>query len=70
MKREFTAIIEQGEDGYFTGSVPQLRGCHTQARSLVDLMKREKETVQLCLEVEGSLEDEDLQFIGVQRIAV
>ena len=31
MKQEFTVVIEKDEDGYFTGTVPQLRGCHTQA---------------------------------------
>jgi len=29
MKREFTVIIEKDEDGYFVGSVPQIKGCHT-----------------------------------------
>ena len=70
MKREFTVVIERDEDGYFVGTVPQLRGCHTQARSLDDLMNRIKEAVQLCLEAEGKLDEDELQFIGVQRIAV
>ena len=70
MKREFTVVIERDEDDYFVGTVPQLRGCHTQAKSLDELMDRIKEAVQLCLEAEGELEDDELQFIGVQRIAV
>jgi len=70
VKREFTVVIERDEDGYFVGSVPQLRGCHTQAKSLDELMDRVKEAVQLCLEAEGELEEDELQFIGVQRIAV
>jgi len=70
VKREFTVVIERDEDGYFIGTVPQLRGCHTQAKSLDELMERMKEAVSLCLEVEGELEEGDLQFVGVQRIAV
>lgn len=50
MKREFTVVIEKDEDGYFVGTVPQLKGCHTQAKSLDELMNRIKEAVLLCLE--------------------
>ena len=70
MKREFTVVIEKDEDGYFIGTVPQLKGCHTQAKSLDELMERMKEVVLLCLEAEGDSEEGDLQFIGVQKIAV
>ncbi len=52
MKREFTVVVERDEDGYFIGTVPQLRGCHTQAKSLDELMERMKEVASLCLEVE------------------
>ena len=70
MKRDFTVIIERDEDGLFIGTVPQLKGCHTQAKSLDELMMRIKEVVSLCLEAEGEFKGEDLQFVGVQRIAV
>jgi predicted RNase H-like HicB family nuclease len=64
---EFSVLIEKDEDGYFVASVPALRGCHTQARSLDLLMKRIKEAIKLCLEVE---EPTTTEFIGVQRVAV
>jgi predicted RNase H-like HicB family nuclease len=67
MIREFNVIIERDEDGYFVASVPELRGCHTQAKSHDVLMKRVKETIQLCLEVEEPVSNE---FIGIQRVAV
>jgi predicted RNase H-like HicB family nuclease len=51
MKREYTVVIEMDEDGYFVGTVPELKGCHTQAKSLDILMRRIKEAVLLCLEV-------------------
>jgi predicted RNase H-like HicB family nuclease len=67
MKREFNVVIEKDEDGYFVASVPSLRGCHTQAKSLDVLMKRIKEAIELCLEVEEPVSN---QFVGVQRVAV
>ena len=70
MSREFTVVIEKDEEGYFVGTVPQLQGCHTQAKSLDKLMERMKEVVLLCLDAEGENEGGDLQFIGVQKIAV
>jgi predicted RNase H-like HicB family nuclease len=65
--REFSVVIEKDEDGYFVASVPALRGCHTQAKSLDVLMKRIREAIELCLEVEEPVATE---FIGVQRVAV
>jgi predicted RNase H-like HicB family nuclease len=53
VKQEFTVVIEKDEDGYFVGTVPQLKGCHTQAKSLDELIKRVQEAALLCLEVEG-----------------
>lgn len=67
MTLEFSVIIEKDEDGYFVASVPALRGCHTQARSLDVLMKRVREAIDLCLEVQEPITNE---FIGVQRVAV
>jgi predicted RNase H-like HicB family nuclease len=68
--KEFTVVIEQDEDGYFIGTVPQLKGCHTQARSLDELMERMKEAVLLCLEAEGKSDEGEMHFVGLQRIAV
>ena len=70
MKREFTVVIERDEDGYFIGTVPELKGCHTQAKSLDELMERMREAASLCLEAESGLEEGELEFVGVQRIAI
>ena len=69
MTKEFSVsvIIEKDEDGYFVASVPALRGCHTQAKSLDVLIKRIREAIELCLEVEEPVSN---QFVGVQRVAV
>ena len=68
-KREFTVIIERDEDGYYVARVPELRGCHTQARNLDTLMKRVREAILLCLEVEGR-PSESVELVGVQRVSV
>jgi predicted RNase H-like HicB family nuclease len=69
MQREFSIIIERDEEGFYVASVPELRGCHTQAKSLDTLMKRVREAVRLCLEVEGDL-PKSPKFVGVQRLVV
>ena len=48
---QFKIIIERDEDGFFVASVPALPGCHTQAKTLPELMSRVREAIQLCLEV-------------------
>ena len=67
--RTFNLVIEKDHDGYFVASVPELRGCHTQARSLDVLLERAREAIELCLEVEKDL-PEPSEFVGVQRITV
>ena len=62
-------VIEKDSDGYFVASVPALHGCHTQAKSLDTLMKRVKEAIELCLEVEGD-NIVSPEFVGVQRVEV
>ena len=49
-KRKFTVVIERDEEGYYVASVPVLRGCHTQAKTLDMLMKRVREVIELCLD--------------------
>ena len=46
-------VIERDETGYYIASVPELRGCHTQARSLDKLIERVREAIELCLEVKN-----------------
>jgi len=69
MAKEFTVIIEQDEEGYYIAEVPELRGCHTQAKSLDTLMERIKEAIQLCLEVYGK-KYPVTHLVGVQKIAL
>jgi len=64
----FNVIIEQDNEGFYVASVPELKGCHTQAKSLDILLTRIKEAITLCMEVdEITISNE---FIGFQRISV
>ena len=63
--RAFTVLIEQDEDGYYVASVPSLKSCYTQAKTLDDLYPRIREVIALCLEEE---EPVPMKFIGVQRL--
>lgn len=69
MARQFDVIVEKDSEGYFVASVPALAGCHSQAKSLDELMVRIREAIELCLEVNGD-DAEPLDFVGVQRISV
>lgn len=69
MMYQFDVIVERDSAGYFVASVPALPGCHTQAKSLDDLMMRIREAIELYLEVQGEA-PEPLDFIGIQRISV
>lgn len=64
----FTVVIERDEDGMYVGSVPALRGCHTQGRNIDDLLNNIKEAIQLCLEVEKEVPEE--HFVGIQQVQV
>ena len=68
-KYNFTILIEKDEDGIYVASAPSLKGCHTQAQTVEELLPRIKEAIELCLEVEN---DELLQneFVGVQQVEV
>jgi len=64
----FTVLIEQDEDGYYVATVPSLRSCYTQAKTVEELYPRIREVIRLCL-----AEDEitpPLRFVGIQQLEV
>lgn len=65
---EFNIIIEKGEDGYLISDVVELPGCHTQAKTMDELLKRTKEAISLYLDEEDS--EIVSNFIGIQKIEV
>jgi predicted RNase H-like HicB family nuclease len=54
MTDRFSVVVERDADGYFVASVPAIPGCHTQARSLDELMARIREAIALNLEGGGA----------------
>ncbi|MEO7672466.1 MAG: type II toxin-antitoxin system HicB family antitoxin [Pyrinomonadaceae bacterium] len=69
MTRDFNILIEEDDDGMLVASVPELRGCHTQARSLDELMIRIREAIELCLEVQETAVPVP-KFVGIQRLTL
>ena len=67
---KFSVLVEKDEDGYYIASVPELPGCHTQARTLDELTSRVKEVIELYLETEGPKTEGKIELVGVQFIEV
>ncbi|MHA1292666.1 MAG: type II toxin-antitoxin system HicB family antitoxin [Promethearchaeota archaeon] len=70
MKREFNVIIEQDKDDIYVGTVPELPGCYTQARSLDELQNRIIEAIELYLEVNKEKFNDFNRFIGIQKVKI
>jgi predicted RNase H-like HicB family nuclease len=64
----FTVLVEKDEAGYYVATVPELRGCHTQAKSLDVLMRRVTEAITLCLADESR--PPRRTFVAVQQVQV
>jgi predicted RNase H-like HicB family nuclease len=47
-KKTYTVIIEQDEDGLYVAKVPDIVGCHTQGKTVSEVMNRIKEAIQAC----------------------
>lgn len=68
VKNDFTVIIERDSAGWLVADVPELVGCHTQAKTMDELIKRVKEVIELCLEDEK--ETPQMEFVGIQKVRV
>ena len=67
MKRKYTVIIEKDEDGWLVSEVVELPGCHTQAKTIEQLIERTKEAIIAYLG-DSKKEDISTNFIGIQQI--
>ncbi len=70
MKQKYTIIIEKDEEGWLVSEVVELPGCHTQAKTMDQLITRTKEAILAYLETDTKELDISPQFIGVQQIEV
>lgn len=66
---KFNVIVEQGEDGYLISEVVGLPGCHTQAKTYDELIKRTKEAIKLYLKVKKPHEELP-KFLSLQQIEI
>ena len=67
-KRVFTVVIEKDRQGWLVADVPELEACHTQAKTMDELLKRIREVIALCLEEQGK--SPQTSFVGVQVVEV
>ncbi|MCH8318354.1 MAG: type II toxin-antitoxin system HicB family antitoxin [Bacteroidetes bacterium] len=64
---KFTVLIEQDQDGCYVATVPSLKSCYTQAKTLEKLYPRIKEVIELCIEEQ---EPVPMKFIGLQQLEI
>ncbi|MEA3343120.1 MAG: type II toxin-antitoxin system HicB family antitoxin [archaeon] len=69
MGSKFTLIIERDEEGWLISEVVELPGCHTQAKSMDQLLERTREAIRSYLASEGKHEISE-EFVGVQQLEV
>jgi predicted RNase H-like HicB family nuclease len=68
---KYTVLIEKDQDGFYVADVPELPGCHTQAKNLNELNKRIKEAISLYLEARKTnklYKKHLIEFMGVQLV--
>lgn len=71
-KYNFPVLIEQDEDGVYLAVVPNLKGCHSQGKTIEKVLSRIREAIDLCVEVEEEKSGKlpHYKFIGLQQIEV
>lgn len=69
-RRQFTVIIEKGEDGYFVGTALELKGCHSQGKTIEELLENIREAIELYLEVQGESAPYIKEIVGIQKVAL
>jgi predicted RNase H-like HicB family nuclease len=68
---QFTIIIERDpESGWLVGSVSELPGCYSQARTMAELEENMQEAIQVYLETTGEETKPYPVFVGLQRLEV
>ncbi len=67
---KFTLLIERDEDSWLVSEVVELPGCHTQAKTMDQLLKRTKEAIQAYLGEEEKRPEFVQEFVGIQTVEV
>jgi predicted RNase H-like HicB family nuclease len=66
---EFNVIIEKDEEGWYVARVPEIQGCHTQGKTIEQVIERIKEAIEVCIEADN-LKPRPMKFVGLQRVEV
>ncbi len=66
---KYNIIIEKDKDGWYVSEVIGLPGCHTQAKTMDQLIERTKEAIK-AYKVDTKSKEEISSFIAVQQIKV
>ena len=68
MTKKYTVLIEKDEEGWLISEVMELPGCHTQAKTMDQLLERTKEAIRAYI---GASKEKDIsEFVGIQQIEV
>ena len=51
----------------YIAKVPDIHGCYTQGKTILQVLERVKEAIQVCVESEDV---KPLKFVGLQQIQV
>ncbi|MFA4855272.1 MAG: type II toxin-antitoxin system HicB family antitoxin [archaeon] len=71
MDKTFKILVEEGQDGYFIGEVPELPGCYSQGRTVKELMVNIKEAIELYLESMDALNKKpQKRFFEIKEVVV
>ena len=66
---DLPGAVERDEDGWYVGTVSELPGCHTQAKSPDQLRERIHEAIRAYIGPRKSV-PKGIEFVGVQTIEV
>ena len=70
MVKRYTMLIEKDEEGWLVSEVVELPGCHTQAKTMDQLIERTKEAIQAYLGDGRAAPEVTQKFVGVQTVEV
>lgn len=69
MGKRYTVIVEKDEAGWLVSGVVELPGCHTQAKTMDELLARTREAIKAYREATKEPEPTE-EFVGVQMVEV
>ena len=70
MTRKYTILVEKDEEGWLVSEVIELPGCHSQAKTMDQLIERTKEAIRAYIGEEGYTPRIVQEFVGVQTVKV